>query len=70
MNEALDFVRVGKRLIELMVMLYIFLSNLKNIICKWLNSPYTKLFCFGSVLNSDSSICMNCSDSPWLLAIC
>ncbi len=52
-----------------MVLTYI-LPYLQNIICKWLYSLDTKSFCFGSALNPDSSIHMNCSDSPWLFAVC
>ncbi len=48
----------------------VFLFNLKNIFCKWLYSPDTNSFHSGSALNPDSSICMNCSDSPWLFAVC
>jgi hypothetical protein len=68
-NKRKIFVRVGERLIALWSCL-IYLPNLKNIICKWLYSPDTKSFRFCSALNPDSSICMNCSDSPWLFAVC
>ncbi len=46
------------------------LPNLQNIICKQLYSPDTKSFCSGSPLNPDSSIRMNCSNHPWLYAVC
>ncbi len=53
-----------------MMVLTYFLPNLQNIICKWLYSPDTKSFHSGSALNSDSSVHMNCSDSPWFFAVC
>jgi hypothetical protein len=39
------------------------------LICKWYYYPDIKSFRFGSALNPDISIHMNCCYSPWLLAI-
>ncbi len=49
---------------------YITPNSQNYFICKWLYSPDVKLFHFDSTLNPDSSIHMNCCDSPWLFAVC
>jgi hypothetical protein len=51
-----------------MVLTYL-LFNLWNIVCKWFYCLDTKSFRSGSELNPDSSIHMNCCDSPWLFVI-
>jgi hypothetical protein len=49
---------------------HLYYYNLKNyFVCNWCHSLDIKSFRFGSTLNPDSSICMKCCDSPWLLAI-
>jgi hypothetical protein len=44
--------------------------NYSNLfICKGCYSPDVKSFRFSSALNPDSSICKNCCNSQWLLAV-
>ncbi len=70
LSKRVRFCESGRRINRTLWLVVNILPNLYNIICKWFYSPDTKSFCFGSVLNPDSSIHMNCSDSPWIFAIC
>ncbi len=43
--------------------------NCHQYFTKWCHSPDINSFRFASALNPDSSICMNCSDSPWFFTV-
>jgi len=44
-------------------------STLDYFFTAWCHSPDINSFWFASALNSDSSICMNCRDSPWFFTV-
>ncbi len=69
-KKSVRFCESGRKINRTYGQSYIFCLIYKISSVKWFYSPDTKSFHFGSALNPDSSICINCSDSPWLFAIC
>ena len=44
-------------------------STLEDFFTEWCHSLDINSFRFASALNPDSSICMNCRDSPWFFTV-